>query len=54
MLAYNQQVCINLVNQHGSEGRLEKFYSELLEKLNEPMIRLIIYFFILKTSCKWK
>ncbi|CAF0761684.1 unnamed protein product [Brachionus calyciflorus] len=36
---YNQHVCINLINQHGSEGRLEKSYSEALKMLNEPQIR---------------
>lgn len=34
-----QVVCINLINQSGSEGRLEKAFEETIKAINDPMIR---------------
>ena len=36
---YEKQVCVNLINQSGSEGRLEKAFSEAVKLINDPMIR---------------
>ncbi len=36
---YEKQVCINLINQSGSEGKLEKTFSEVVKTLNDPLIR---------------
>ena len=37
-----QVVCINLINQSGSEGRLEKAFEETIKAINDPMIRYLI------------
>lgn len=36
---YGKQVCVNLVNQHGSEGALEKLYSDLVRSINDPSVK---------------
>ena len=36
---YNQQVCVNLINQHGSEGKLEKCYADAIKQINDPYIK---------------
>ena len=36
---YNQHVCVNLVNQSGSEGLLESFYDQLLKQMNDALVR---------------
>ena len=36
---YNKNVCVNLVNQHGSEGMLEKKFDNVIKSLNDPYIK---------------
>lgn len=36
---YSQNVCVNLVNQHGSEGDLEKSFAEMVRLMNDPYVR---------------
>lgn len=36
---YSQQVCVNLVNQHGSEGKLEKSFADTIKKMDNPLIK---------------
>ncbi len=38
LFIYEKQVCINLINQSGTEGRLEKAFSEAPKELNDPLI----------------
>ncbi|KAL1115043.1 hypothetical protein AAG570_007074, partial [Ranatra chinensis] len=39
ILEYGRQVIVNLVNQTGSEGVLEKHYREMVQKVGNPNIR---------------
>jgi hypothetical protein len=39
MRAYEGKVLINLINQHGSEGDLEKAFVETMKHLNEPGLK---------------
>lgn len=41
---YSQNVCVNLVNQDGSEGMLEKSFAEMIRLLNDPSIRYSVCF----------
>ena len=36
---YKRQVCVNLINQHGSESALELNFNEVLKRVNEPLVR---------------
>ena len=36
---YENQVMINLVNQHGSEGKLEKVFFDTFKSINNPSLR---------------
>ena len=36
---YKQQVCVNLINKHGSEGILEINFNEVIRNLNDPLVR---------------
>ena len=38
---YGKQVCVNLVNQHGSEGALEKLYGDLIKSMNDPSVKYV-------------
>ena len=37
---YERQVLINLINQHGSEGHLEKAFFEAYKLVNESTLKL--------------
>ena len=39
MSLYDQQVCVNLVNHHGSEGKLEKSFGNMIRLLGDQSIR---------------
>lgn len=39
MKFYEAKVLINLINQHGSEGSLEKMFAETFKLLNEPSLK---------------
>jgi phosphatidylinositol 4-phosphatase len=36
---YEKQVCINLINHHGSEGKLERTFSQVLKTIDNPSIK---------------
>jgi hypothetical protein len=36
---FENQVMINLVNQHGSEGKLEKAFFDTFKTINNPSLR---------------
>lgn len=38
---YENQVLINLVNQHGSEGKLEKAFFDTFKTVNNPSLRFL-------------
>lgn len=35
---YDKQVCVNLINQHGSEGILESLFSEMVKSMNNNLV----------------
>lgn len=39
MKYYDGKVLINLINQHGSEGSLEKVFAETFKLMNEPSLK---------------
>lgn len=44
---YENQVMINLVNQHGSEGKLEKAFFDTFKSINNPSLRYNLFKFYL-------
>lgn len=36
---YNKNVCVNLINQHGAEGRLEKAFAQMIRVCNMPLVK---------------
>ena len=43
---YNQQVCVNLVNHHGSEGLLGKAYEQTISLMNDSLIKFKAFLII--------